>query len=37
MEQLEEARRALRLALEELEKYRKDREVLRLRNACEKD
>ena len=36
MEQLEEAKRALKLALEELEKYRRDREVLRLRNACEK-
>jgi len=30
------AKRALELALEELEKYRKDREALRLRDACEK-
>lgn len=36
MNQLEEARKALKLAFEELEKYRKDREVLRLRNTCEK-
>lgn len=34
--QLEEARRALELALRELEEYRKDRETLRLRDACEK-
>jgi len=36
MKWLEDAKKALKLALEELEKYRKDREVLRLRNACEK-
>ena len=36
MEWLGEAKKALELALEELEKYRKNREVLRLRNACEK-
>ena len=36
MRRLEEARKALKLALEELERYRKDREGLRLRNACEK-
>jgi len=34
--QLEEARRALEFALRELEEYRKDRETLRLRDACEK-
>ena len=34
--QLEEARRALELALRELEEYRKDRETPRLRDACEK-
>ena len=28
--------RALKLAFEELERYRRDREPLRLRNACEK-
>jgi hypothetical protein len=33
---LEDARKALDLALMELEEYRKDREVLRLRDACEK-
>ena len=33
---LGEAKRALELAFGELEKYRKDRGVLRLRNACEK-
>jgi len=36
MGRLGEAKKALELALEELEKYRKNREVLRLRNACEK-
>jgi len=36
-EGLEEARRALEFALEELEECRRDREVLRIRNACEKD
>ena len=36
MERLGEDKKALELALEELEKYRRDREVLRLRNACEK-
>ena len=36
MEPLEEAKKALKHAFEELEKYRKEREVLRLRNACEK-
>ncbi len=34
--ELGEARKALRLAREELGKYRKDREALRLRDACEK-
>jgi hypothetical protein len=34
--QLEEAKRALELALKELEEYRMDRETLRLRDACEK-
>jgi hypothetical protein len=33
---LEDARKALDLALMELEEYRKGREVLRLRDACEK-
>ena len=36
MKRLEEAWRALKLAFEELERYRRDREPLRLRNACEK-
>ena len=36
MKQLEGAWRALKLAFEELERYRRDREPLRLRNACEK-
>ena len=36
MERLEEARRVLKLAFEELERYRRDCEPLRLRNACEK-
>ena len=34
--QLEEARRALELALNELKEYRTGREPLRLRDACEK-
>ena len=34
MKRLEEARKALKLAFEELERYRRDREFLRLRNAC---
>jgi len=34
--QLEEAKRALELALKEVEEYRMDRETLRLRDACEK-
>ena len=33
---LEDARKALDLALMELEEYRRGREVLRLRDACEK-
>ena len=36
MERLGGAKRALRPALKGLEKYRKGREVLRLRSACEK-
>ena len=36
MKLLEEAKKALRLAFEELEEYRREREILRLRNACEK-
>ena len=36
LERLREARKILELAFEELERYRRDREVLRLRDACEK-
>ena len=35
MVSVEEAERALRLAFEEVERYRRDRDVLRLRDACE--